>query len=45
MREINAQQITDIVARLCIEANCHLSGDIKDRLNEMCKRGLHRRQG
>ena len=36
MREINAQQITDIVARLCIEANCHLSGDIKDRLNEMC---------
>jgi len=36
MRNINAQQITDIVAKLCIEANCHLSADIKKRLNEMC---------
>ena len=35
MRNINAQQITDIVAKLCIEANCHLSTDIKNRLNEM----------
>ena len=35
MRNINAQQITDIVAKLCIEANCHLSADIKNRLNEM----------
>ena len=35
MRIIKAQEITDTVARLCIEANCHLSQDIKDRLNEM----------
>ena len=35
MRTINAQQITDTVARLCIEANCHLSKDIKDRLSTM----------
>ena len=35
MRQISAQQIKDTVAKLCIEANCHLSGDIKDRLNTM----------
>ena len=35
MRQISAQQITDIIARLCIEANCHLGQDIKDRLNSM----------
>lgn len=29
MRNINAQCITDTVKRLCIEANCHLSGDMK----------------
>ena len=29
MREIMAQQITDVVKRLCIEANCHLSRDMK----------------
>ncbi len=29
MRKISAQQITDTVARLCIEANCHLPGDMK----------------
>ncbi len=33
MREINARRITDAVARLCAEANCHLGQDIKDRLN------------
>lgn len=33
MRQISAQEITNTVARLCIEANCHLSEDIKDRLN------------
>ena len=37
MREISAQMITDTVARLCIEANCHLSKDIKDRLDAMHK--------
>lgn len=29
MREINAQQITEVVKRLCIEANCHLPQDMK----------------
>lgn len=37
MRQISAQQITDTVARLCIEANCHLSSDIKNRLTQMCE--------
>lgn len=32
MRQVSAKQITDTVARLCIEANCHLGQDIKDRL-------------
>ena len=30
MREISAAQITDVVARLCIEANCHLPQDMKN---------------
>ena len=30
MREINAVKITEIVKNLCIEANCHLSSDIKE---------------
>lgn len=29
MREIRAQQITETVKRLCIEANCHLPRDMK----------------
>ena len=29
MRQIEAQQITEVVKRLCVEANCHLPGDIK----------------
>lgn len=29
MREIDAVKITETVKKLCIEANCHLSGDIK----------------
>ena len=32
MRQVSAHLITDTVARLCIEANCHLGRDIKDRL-------------
>ncbi len=32
MREITATQITDIVARLCIEANCHLPSDVKQKI-------------
>ena len=39
MREINAEIITETVKRLCIEANCHLTVDVKEcikkcRLNE-----------
>ncbi len=30
MREINAKSITEVVKRLCIEANCHLPQDMKD---------------
>jgi len=29
MREISAQQITQVVKKLCIEANCHLPQDMK----------------
>ena len=32
MREINAQRITEVVKRLCIEANCHLPGDVKNSI-------------
>ena len=30
MRNIQAQQVTDVVRRLCIEANCHLTDDLKN---------------
>ena len=30
MREIDAKIITDTVKKLCIDANCHLNGDIKE---------------
>ena len=30
MREIDSKQITDVVERLCIEACCHLSQDVKN---------------
>lgn len=36
MREIQAQVITDTVKRLCMEANCHLPGDMKQ-----CIRAAH----
>ena len=35
MREIKAQQITEVVSRLCVEANNHLPGDMKARI-ESC---------
>ncbi len=38
MREINAQHITAAVAKLCVEANCHLGQDIKERLAAMQER-------
>ena len=34
MREISAEEITEAVARLCIEANCHLPGDMRRRIRE-----------
>ena len=30
MRIIEAAKVTEVVRRLCIEANCHLTGDLKD---------------
>ena len=36
MREISASQITEVVKRLCIEANCHLPQDVKT-----CIEGCH----
>ncbi len=35
MRELDAARITQTVRRLCIEANCHLPGDMKTRI-ESC---------
>lgn len=32
MREIAAQRITDAVRRLCIQANCHLPRDVRERI-------------
>ena len=36
MREINAQKITEVVRRLCIDANRHLPQDMKNRI-EACR--------
>ncbi len=36
MREISSNLITEVVKKLCIEANCHLSNDIKE-----CISGFH----
>ena len=36
MREINVQQITDVVERLCIDANTHLPQDVKCAI-ETCR--------
>ena len=35
MREIKAQQITDVVKNLCIKANCYLPGDVKKRIEDL----------
>lgn len=34
MREISAERITAVVRNLCIEANCHLPADMKERIRE-----------
>lgn len=36
MRTISAKQITEVVSRLCVEANCHLPADMK-----ACIEGCH----
>lgn len=36
MREISAQQITDTVKRLCIEANCRLPRDMRSCIESSC---------
>ena len=38
MRELSAQQITAVVSRLCVEANCHLPQDMKERIRESLDR-------
>ena len=38
MREISAEVITQTVKRLCIDANCHLSGDMKTCIEEFYAR-------
>lgn len=35
MREIKAELITETVKKLCIDSNCHLSRDIKERISDM----------
>ena len=37
MREIDAARITDTVARLCIEANCHLPQDMRRCIQHSCE--------
>ena len=34
MREVNVQQITDVVERLCIEANQHLPKDVQGAIKK-----------
>ena len=36
MREIPAARVTEVIRRLCIDANCHLPQDVKSRI-ECCK--------
>ncbi len=35
MREIDVQQITDVVEKLCIEANNHLPEDVKCAIKKL----------
>ena len=37
MRKINAKAITEVVKKLCIEANCHLPQDMKTCISECCE--------
>ena len=35
MREISAQKVTEVVKKLCINANCYLPQDVKDRIESL----------
>ena len=35
MREIKAEKVTEVVRRLCINANCYLPEDVKKRIEDM----------
>jgi len=35
MREISAQKVTEVVRKLCINANCYLPKDVKDRIENL----------
>ena len=37
MREINAEKITEVVKKLCIEANCKLPEDVKSCIKDSLK--------
>ncbi len=37
MREISAQKITEVIKKLCIDANCYLPGDLKNRIEDCRK--------
>ena len=37
MREISAQKITEVVRKLCINANCFLPKDVKTRIEDCHK--------
>ena len=42
MREINVSQITDVIEKLCIEANEHLPEDVKCAININCHVTRHK---
>ena len=37
MRNIEAAKVTEVVRRLCIESNCYLPGDVKERIESFRK--------
>ena len=44
MREINVSTLTDVIERLCIEANQHLPEDVKCAIRD-CRRDREGRSG
>ena len=40
MREVEVSRLTDVIEKLCIEANEHLPKDVKDAITDLpCLRG------